>query len=185
MNLPFHPYQNCFRVEPAHRAALIIDGEAYFRALHEALSRARRSIFIVGWDLHSEVRLIRNGDGEGYPAGLGELLDALAEERPRLEVYLLSWDFAMIYAMEREFFPRYKLKWRSNSRVHFSLDGHHPVGGSQHQKMVVVDDALAFVGGLDVSSVAMGHPPAPGGGRSPHRSGGQSLPAVSRCPDGR
>jgi phospholipase D1/2 len=151
VNLPFHPYQNCFRVEPAHRAALIIDGEAYFRALHEALRRARRSIFIVGWDLHSEVRLIRNGDGEGYPARLGELLDALAEERRRLEIYLLSWDFAMIYAMEREFFPRYKLKWRTKSRVHFSLDGHHPVGGSQHQKMVVVDDALAFVGGLDVS----------------------------------
>ncbi len=151
MKTLFQPSQNCFRVAPAHRAAVIIDGEAYFRALHEALRRARRSIFIIGWDLHSEVRLVRNRDEEDYPTRLGALLDALVDRRPRLEAYLLSWDFAMIYAMEREFFPRYKLKWRTNRRVHFSLDGHHPVGGSQHQKLVVIDDILAFVGGLDVS----------------------------------
>jgi uncharacterized membrane protein YdjX (TVP38/TMEM64 family) len=131
--------------------AFIIDGEAYFRALHEALSRARRSIFIVGWDLHSEVRLIRSGAGGGYPEALGELLNTLVREQPKLQIYLLSWDFAMIYAMEREFFPRYKLKWRAHRRIHFSLDGHNPVGGSQHQKLVVIDDALAFAGGLDVS----------------------------------
>ena len=145
------PSKNCHRIVSASRAAVIIDGEAYFRALYEAMCRARRTIFIVGWDLHSEVRLLRSGNGDGHPQCLGELLDALVEERPQLEVYLLSWDFAMIYAMEREFFPRYKLKWRTRRRVHFSLDGHHPVGGSQHQKIVTIDDALAFAGGLDVS----------------------------------
>jgi phosphatidylserine/phosphatidylglycerophosphate/cardiolipin synthase-like enzyme/uncharacterized membrane protein YdjX (TVP38/TMEM64 family) len=151
MKTLFQPSRNCFRVASAHRAAVIVDGEDYFRALYEALSRARRFIFIVGWDLHSEVRLIRDGGQLDYPTGLGALLEALVDERPRLEVYLLSWDFAMIYAMEREFFPRYKLKWRTSRRVHFSLDGHHPVGGSQHQKMVVIDDALAFAGGFDLS----------------------------------
>ena len=33
----------------------------------------------------------------------------------------------------------------------FCLDGHHPVGASQHQKIVVVDDTVAFVGGFDLS----------------------------------
>ncbi|MBC2733126.1 MAG: hypothetical protein HF981_02095 [Desulfobacteraceae bacterium] len=151
MKTLFQPSQNCHRLVKAHRAAVVIDGADYFRALHQAFRRAVSSIFMVGWDLHSEVRLLRDGSAEGYPERLGELIDRLADERPDLQIYLLSWDFAMIYAMEREFFPRYKLKWRSHDRVHFGLDAHHPIGASQHQKMVVIDDALAFAGGLDVS----------------------------------
>ncbi|MGD9329850.1 MAG: phospholipase D-like domain-containing protein, partial [Desulfobacterales bacterium] len=151
METLFKPSHNCHHRIAAHRAAVVIDGADYYQALHQAFRRAEASIFIVGWDLHSEVRLIRDDDTDGYPERLGELLDRLADEKPHLQIYLLSWDFAMIYAMEREFFPRYKLKWRTHNRVHFGLDGHHPVGASQHQKVIVIDDALAFVGGLDVS----------------------------------
>ncbi len=147
----FHPPHNCWKVASAHRAAVIIDGEDYFRALHLAMRQARRSIMIVGWDLHSELRLLRNGDNGGYPEKLGELLDALARERKKLGIYLMNWDFSMIYAMEREFFPRYNLKWRRHRRIHFCLDGEHPAGASQHQKVVVIDDAVAFSGGFDLA----------------------------------
>lgn len=143
--------KNCWRVARAERAAFIIDGEDYFAAVREALVRARRSIFIIGWDLHSELRLVRDDRRDDYPTTLGKLLDALASERRDLEIHILNWDFAMIYAMEREFFPSYKLQWKSHKRVHFCLDGEHPVGGSQHQKLVVVDDSVAFAGGLDLS----------------------------------
>jgi phosphatidylserine/phosphatidylglycerophosphate/cardiolipin synthase-like enzyme/uncharacterized membrane protein YdjX (TVP38/TMEM64 family) len=145
------PSRNCQLIAKARRAAWLIDGQAYFGALHQALCRARRTIFIVGWDLHSEVRLVREKDTGGYPSTLGKLLETLARERPQLQIFLLSWDFAMIYAMEREFFPRYRLKWRTRDNIHFILDGHHPVGASQHQKVVVIDDALAFAGGMDLS----------------------------------
>jgi phospholipase D1/2 len=57
----------------------------------------------------------------------------------------------MIYAMEREFFPQYKLRWKSHGRVRFCLDGEHPAGGSQHQKLVVIDDRIAFCGGIDLA----------------------------------
>lgn len=147
----FKPSSNCWKVAKAQRAAFIIDGANYFRALHEAMREARRSIIIVGWDLHSELRLVRDGECDGYPDKLGELLEDLAEKRKDLNIYLLAWDFAMIYAMEREFFPRYKLKWSTHERVHFLLDGEHPVGASQHQKIVVIDDSIAFSGGLDLS----------------------------------
>jgi len=143
--------RNCWRIARAARASCIIDGEDYFRAVREAMCRARHSIFIVGWDLHSELRLVRTDEDDGYPQTLAALLDHLARERPDLHVYILNWDFAMIYAMEREFFPRYKLRWKSHERVHFCLDGEHPVGASQHQKIVVVDDQVAFSGGLDLS----------------------------------
>ena len=86
-----------------------------------------------------------------YPAELGAFLNRLVADRDGLRVYLLSWDFSMIYTFEREFFPRYKLKWLSHKQIHFHLDGSHPLGASQHQKIVVVDDAVAFVGGFDLS----------------------------------
>lgn len=142
---------NCWRLSNADRIAYLIDGENYFRAVREAFCMAKRCIFIIGWDIHSEVRLVRGNDPDGYPEKLGALLDHLTHERSGLNVYILSWDFAMLYAMEREFFPKYKLRWKSNDKVHFCLDGNHPVGASQHQKLVVVDDQIAFCGGLDLS----------------------------------
>mgnify|MGYP003670519620 FL=1 len=147
----FKPDENCWRVEHAARAAVLVDGEAYFAALREAMLRAQHAIIVVGWDLHSEVELLRNGESDEYPTQLGALLNALAEARPSLDIYLLNWDYAIVYALEREFFPTYKLQWRSHKRVHFRLDAKHPVGASQHQKLVVIDDRIAFCGGFDLS----------------------------------
>jgi phosphatidylserine/phosphatidylglycerophosphate/cardiolipin synthase-like enzyme len=147
----FKPPKNCWQVKNAHRASFLIDGENYFRALHEAMQQAHQSIIIIGWDLHSGLRLIRNGDTGDYPQTLGKFFSYLVRKRKNLNIYLLSWDFSMIYAMEREFFPRFRLKWLSHKRIHFCLDGEHPIGASQHQKVVVIDDAVAFSGGFDVS----------------------------------
>ena len=142
---------NCWRIATAERAAFIIDGDDYFRAIREAMCNAQHSIFIIGWDIHSELRLVRDDQRDDYPEMLSPLLDSLAKQRPDLNIYILNWYFAMIYTMEREFFPSYRLQWKSNKRVHFRLDGNHPVGASQHQKIVVVDDKIAFSGGLDLS----------------------------------
>jgi phosphatidylserine/phosphatidylglycerophosphate/cardiolipin synthase-like enzyme/uncharacterized membrane protein YdjX (TVP38/TMEM64 family) len=57
----------------------------------------------------------------------------------------------MVFALEREPLPTLKLGWRTHRRVHFRLDKQHPVGASHHQKIVVIDDALAFVGGIDLA----------------------------------
>ncbi|MBM9603700.1 VTT domain-containing protein [Desulfopila inferna] len=147
----FRKSENCWRLETAHRAAFLIDGEDYFKALHQSMRQARRSIMITGWDLHSGLCLLRGEKSGGYPSRLGKFLNYLARKTDGLQIYLLGWDFSMIYAMEREFFPRYRLKWISHKRIHFCLDSAHPVGASQHQKIVVVDDAVAFVGGFDLS----------------------------------
>lgn len=146
----FKPQHNCQTVATANRAAFIVDGEAYFRAVYEALQQARHTVFIVGWDMHSELKLVRDDQQHKFPVKLGDLLNRLAAAHKGLHIYLLCWDFAMIYAMERELFPWYKLKWRTHRRVDYCLDGAHPVGASQHQKLVVIDDALAFAGGLDL-----------------------------------
>ncbi|MEN3352421.1 MAG: phospholipase, partial [Betaproteobacteria bacterium] len=50
-----------------------------------------------------------------------------------------------------EWMPLYKLDWRTHRRLSFRLDDQHPLGASHHQKVVVVDNAVAFVGGLDLT----------------------------------
>ena len=144
------PGDTCWRLEPAQRMAVLVDGAAYFEAFAAAARAARHSLLIVGWDIDSRLRL-RRGDAAGATPPLGAFLDGLAAARPELRVHILAWDFAMIYALEREALPVFKLGWQTHPNVAFRLDGEHPLGGSQHQKIVVVDDRLAFVGGLDLT----------------------------------
>ncbi len=149
----FHPGRNVWRVEHADRAAMLIDAGAFFGAVRAALLQAKRSVFIIGWDLDSRTRLVGEDceAHDGWPVTLREFLVRLVEERPELTVHLLAWDFAVLYALEREPFPSLKLGWNTPDRVRFRLDNVLPVGASHHQKIIVVDDALAFSGGLDLT----------------------------------
>lgn len=147
------PERNCWVASRARRAAVLVDADAYFGTLYAAFRLARRRICIAGWDLDSRVALTRNPPRGGPPPRLGALLDALVRARPELEVYILAWDFSSIYLLEREAFPRLKLGLRTHPRVRFHLDDTHGAGGSHHQKVVVVDDVLAFCGGLDLCDV--------------------------------
>jgi phospholipase D1/2 len=145
------PGRNCWRIEPAERMAMLVDAADYFRCVREAIVAARHTVFILSWDVDTRMRLMPGGADDGYPEPLGEFLHAIVAERPALQVYVLNWDFAMLYALEREWLPLVKFGWRTHDRLHFALDAQHPIGGSHHQKIVVVDDALAFVGGLDLT----------------------------------
>jgi phosphatidylserine/phosphatidylglycerophosphate/cardiolipin synthase-like enzyme/uncharacterized membrane protein YdjX (TVP38/TMEM64 family) len=145
------PGRNCWRIERAQRLSFLIDGAAYFRAVREAIVRARHSIFILGWDIDSRMRLVPEGANDGSPELLGDFLNAVVAQRRGLRACVLAWDFAMLYALEREWLPVYKLDWRTHRRLTFRLDAHHPVAASHHQKVVVIDDCVAFVGGFDLT----------------------------------
>ncbi|MET0683397.1 MAG: VTT domain-containing protein [Casimicrobiaceae bacterium] len=149
----FAPGRNCWRIERAKRVAFLVDGAEYFGAVREALAKARRSFFILGWDIHSQMRLTPEGANDGLPEPLGDFLNAIVGARRGLRGYVLSWDFAMLYALEREWLPIFKLDWRTHRRLSFRLDDQHPVGASHHQKIVVVDDEVAFVSGYDLTTV--------------------------------
>lgn len=131
--------------------AFLVDGDAYFAALADAIEKAENSIVMLGWDFDSRTRLRAGGPDATSSDGFAAFITAVLAHKPSLHVYILAWDFAMIYALEREPLPLFKFGLRTHRRLHFHLDGSHPFGGSHHQKIVVVDDALAFVGGLDVT----------------------------------
>jgi len=116
------------------------------------MAAARDTIFIIGWDIDSRIPLYPEDGDDGLPLPLGEFLDTLAARCRTLRIYVLNWDFAMLYALDREFLPIYNLGWRTHRRLHFHMDDCHPPGASHHQKIVVVDDTVAFVGGIDLAS---------------------------------
>jgi phosphatidylserine/phosphatidylglycerophosphate/cardiolipin synthase-like enzyme/uncharacterized membrane protein YdjX (TVP38/TMEM64 family) len=149
----FSPGRNCCAVAHAARVALLVDGEDYFRAFAHAAERARRSIVILGWDFSSTTRLIFDPEVGRHapPPCLGDFLNWLVRRRHGLQVYVLDWDYPMVFGVDREFPPIYGLGWKPHRHVHVAYDNTHPVSGSHHQKIVVIDDAIGFLGGFDLT----------------------------------
>jgi phospholipase D1/2 len=146
------PGYNCWAVSRAERLALIVDAADYYKAFYEAALRARHSITILAWDFNSQTRLHFDPvEPNGPPALLGDFLNWLVHRRHSLHVHVLNWDYPMVFGADREFPPLYGFGWTPARRVHLRYDDTHPVAGCQHQKVVVIDDAVAFLGGIDLT----------------------------------
>jgi phospholipase D1/2 len=141
---------NAWRHARADRAAVFLDVASCYGAVRSSLLKARHSVLIAGWDIDSRTPLVGPSGhaDDGLPQELGPFLKALAKRTPDLRIRLLLWDFSSLYALEREAFPKAKLNWQN---VDLCLDNVLPVGSSQHQKLVIVDDSVAFSGGLDLT----------------------------------
>ncbi|MFP4068922.1 MAG: VTT domain-containing protein [Verrucomicrobiota bacterium] len=145
--------ENCWRVSRIERGAFLLSGQAYFRAFRQALIRAERAVYILAWDLSEKIEMVRDeADDDGYPSGLADFIFAILEEKPELQIHILLWDYSMVYLAEREWLPFTRWRQEKHPRLHLELDDALNVGASHHQKVVVVDEALAFFGGFDLSA---------------------------------
>lgn len=144
------PGRNFWRLAEARRMAVLVDGAAYFRELEAALRAARRSIRIVGWDFDGRIRLRPQVDPDASPP-LGPFLRALVEERPELEVDILVWSTAVVHAPGASGPLIFGAAWQEHPRIRLKLDTQHPLYAAHHQKLVCIDDCLAFVGGIDLT----------------------------------
>jgi phospholipase D1/2 len=146
----FEPGRNCTAVAPPPRAAFIVDAENYFLAFMRAAERAERSLTILGWDFDSRTPLC-NEDGKECIL-LGDFLNDLAARKRQLRIRVLNWDYPIVFGADREIPPTLGISWKPHRRIDFRFDDTHPVAGSHHQKIVVVDDVVAFAGGLDLTN---------------------------------
>ena len=151
------PGETCWRIERADRVALIVDAADYFIHLRQALIAAKETIYLIGWDFDLRIETVPGESDEegnapdGWPNELGPFLEAVVERNGGVDMHVLKWDGAMIAEIAQQAFETISLKM-SSDRIHFALDSHHPVGACHHQKIVVVDDRLAFCGGIDVTT---------------------------------
>lgn len=151
--LLFEPGRNCWRVEHANQLSVIVDADDYFRAARQAMLKAKQQILLIGWDFDARILLDHNDppDHPEAPREVGDFISWLIARNPGLNVHILRWDLGALKTIFRGKTFRTLLKWRFDPQVHLKLDSTHPTGASHHQKIVVIDDCVAFCGGIDMT----------------------------------
>ncbi len=145
------PGATCWRVARARRMAVIIDAEAYFAHLKQAILSARHTVLMVGWDFDTRISLTPRQTGDQEPDHLGQLLSYVVRRNRKLRIHMLRWDLAFLKMPFRGMTPLFVADWLNSSRIRFKLNSHHPTESCHHQKIVVIDDAVAFCGGIDMT----------------------------------
>lgn len=142
--------RNCWRIERADKARMIVDAADYFALLERLMADAKQRILLIGWDFDPRIALKPDKDGKGEP--LGDYLLRLAHEKPDRDIDILRWNFGGLkqFAMPR--ILSMVARWKLTRSISFRLDSAHPVGCSHHQKVAVFDDHLAVCGGIDVGA---------------------------------
>jgi phosphatidylserine/phosphatidylglycerophosphate/cardiolipin synthase-like enzyme len=134
---------------PDCRLEVLIDGASAFAAIAEAIAAAERSVHVTGWHIAPHFELVR---GENARA-VGELLAAAAE---RLDVRVLVWagsPVPLFHPTRREVHRDVELL-RRGTRIRCEPDPReHPVH-CHHEKTLVIDGRVAFVGGIDMTDFA-------------------------------
>jgi phosphatidylserine/phosphatidylglycerophosphate/cardiolipin synthase-like enzyme len=133
---------------PGCDVEVLIDGERALAAIAEALAGARSHVEIAGWHITPDFGLTR---GEGARR-LRDLLGELAE---RVEVRVLLWAGAPVpvFKPTRSTVRAVRSQLTAGTRVRCQLDSHERPMHCHHEKLVLVDGQVAFVGGIDLTSL--------------------------------
>lgn len=148
------PGQTCWQTAEADSYAPIIDGADYLLHVKSAMLRAERRIVLIGWDLDHRVEFEPGGATMPGPNNLALFLHWLCWQRRDLQVYLLKSNLHLLPAFDGVWFgvtPVSLLNTVTSKRMNFAVDGARPMGAVHHQKIVVIDDEVAFCGGIDLA----------------------------------
>jgi phosphatidylserine/phosphatidylglycerophosphate/cardiolipin synthase-like enzyme len=130
---------------PGNDVEVLIDGASALPRIVDAIEGARSHVHVAGWFLSLDFALRR----DGFPLQLRELL---AETARRVDTRVLLWAGAPL--------PLFKPS-RATVRnlrdgierlgVRCALDDRERPMHCHHEKLVIVDDEVAFVGGIDLT----------------------------------
>jgi len=155
----FVPGSNCWRIERAGKMAVIVDAADYFRIVRDAMLEAKEQIILVGWDVDPRIMLDPEkadcgigAQAGGAPNSLADFIPWLAQRRPDLRIHLLIWNMGFLKMLVRGLAVFTLARWRLARHVSIRFDSSHPIGATHHQKIIVIDDAIAFCGGIDMTS---------------------------------
>ncbi|WP_207462393.1 phospholipase D-like domain-containing protein [Azospirillum sp. SYSU D00513] len=144
--------RNCWRLKAAHRAACLIDADAYFAVAKQAMLRARWSILLLAWDFAEGAPLEPGNPDPVQPDQIGDLLQSLVNRHQGLHIRVLVWDKAAWLALQRRRIPGVDALHLDGDRLRYVFDDAHPALTVLHQKVLVVDGAVAFCGGIDFAA---------------------------------
>ena len=148
----FRPGENCWRVERADRLSVIVDAADYFRIVRDAMLEAKQQILLVGWDVDPRILLDPTEEEDETPNKLADFIPWLVKRRPDLRINLLIWNMGFFKMLLRGRALFQLARWRMTRNVEIRFDSSQPIGATHHQKIVVIDDSIAFCGGIDMTS---------------------------------
>lgn len=146
------PGETCWRIERTDAFRIIVDGADYFRAVKRAMLDARQTIMMIGWDFDTRIEFEPEGETLEGPNDLGAFMKWMAENREGVDLYMLKWDLGTFQALGRGMIPMALRPIRGADNFHFKFDTQHPAGAAHHSKIIVIDDRVAFCGGIDVTA---------------------------------
>ena len=138
--------------EPTPRAGnaleILIDGAQALPRIAEAIAGAREHVHIAGWHVTADFGLTRD-------ASASPLRDVLGELAERVDVRVLLWGGSPlpVFTPDRAAVRRVRDELTRGTRVHCALDMHERPMHCHHEKLVIVDGQVAFVGGIDITSL--------------------------------
>jgi phosphatidylserine/phosphatidylglycerophosphate/cardiolipin synthase-like enzyme len=127
---------------------VLVDGGEALPRIAEALTGARSRVYIAGWHITPDFGLTC----DDRASRLRDLLGELAE---RVEVRVLLWGGAPlpVFTPARAAVRRVREELTRGTRVQCALDFHERPMHCHHEKLVIVDGEVAFVGGIDLTSL--------------------------------
>ena len=133
-------------VRPGNRAEVLIDGAEALPVIASALREARSHVHLTGWYFSPDFQLVRGAD----PVVLRNLLAELAE---RLPVRVLMWAGAPLplFRPSRDDARKTRDRLIAHTKIECELDAKERPLHCHHEKTIVIDDRLAFVGGIDLT----------------------------------
>lgn len=136
--------------EDGSQAQWFVDGRAAFDAIASSIEDAKSEIFICGWWLCPELYL-RRPFSDNASSRLDSLLEIKAKQG--IQIYILLYkEVALALKINSVYSKRKLLSIHENVRVLRSPD-HFSTGvylWSHHEKLVIVDHQVCFIGGLDL-----------------------------------
>ncbi len=131
---------------PSNALELLVDGATVLPRIAEALTGARSQVSIAGWEITPDVALTRSGSRL-------VLRDVLAELAERIPVRVLLWAGAPlpVFRPWRLGVMAVRRRLTAGTRIQVALDSRERPLHTHHEKLVVVDGEIAFVGGIDLT----------------------------------
>ncbi len=127
----------------------MVDGAEALPRIADELKRASSHVHIAGWYLTPDFALVRDGEPQ-------VLRNLLAEAAERVEVRVLVWAGAPLplFHPSRRTVRKMRARLTNRTRIQCRLDARERPMHCHHEKTIVIDDRVAFVGGIDLTSEA-------------------------------
>ncbi len=134
---------------PGCELEVLIDGAKAFKATAEAIRGARESVWVAQWFITPGFELVRGMRAQS----VGALLAQAAERGVDVRVLVWAGSPFRIFQPNRHQVKQAVSELTRATRIRCEIDAHERALHCHHEKTLVIDGQVAFVGGIDMTDL--------------------------------